>query len=152
MVNANNSLPWPYIHPLTSKLFSFYETRTNKTSSPFFHLSSGKLLKILNYPNPDKATNYVKWALEELSTACISCKTFRTKSYRFGVPVQSVQVRFNEKVWMDLLCLEKANALCLMHSNKVWKRYTVRNKKGRRNMAVIISLLKCRTHRPSQQD
>lgn len=72
----------------------------------FSHPSADKLFKLLSRARPEDATAETKRILEEISKHCDVCQRIQPAPRRFRVAMGTENIRFNERILMDIMYLD----------------------------------------------
>jgi hypothetical protein len=62
-----------------------HEEQLIRLNRHFHHPSTNKILSLLKRPSPDEVDRNTKRLLENISNACITCKTYSTKPVSFQI-------------------------------------------------------------------
>ena len=84
----------------------FTRTQLQRLHRQFFHPSADKLYKLLKRSRPDETTPETKKILEDLTKRCDPCQRIHRGPTRFRVSLGTEEIRFNERVIMDIMYLD----------------------------------------------
>lgn len=89
----------------------FTKAQLMKLHKQFFHPSSQKLFNLIKRARPEMATPEILQTIMELSRRCDPCQRIQLAPYRFRVSFGTENIRFNERVLMDVLFLNSKPVL-----------------------------------------
>ena len=81
----------------------FTRSQLHKLHRQFFHPSAEKLYNLLNRSRPEETTPKTLEILKDISKRCDPCQKIRRVPTRFRVTLGSENVRFNERIMMDIM-------------------------------------------------
>ena len=81
----------------------FTRTQLHKLHKKFSHPSADKLYNLLKRSRPEDTSPKTREILEDLTRRCHQCQNYRHGPTRFRVSFGSEDVRFNERVMMDIM-------------------------------------------------
>lgn len=89
----------------------FTRTQPQKLDRQFFHPSAGKLFHLLQRSRPADTTPETRRILKDISARCDPCQRIRRGPTRFRVTLGAEEVRFNERVIMDIMYIGSSPVL-----------------------------------------
>ena len=84
----------------------FTRAQLTKIHRQFFHPSAEKLFKLLHRARPDEATPEALKILKDIGKRCDPCQRIQNAPKRFRVSFGAENVRFNERILLDIMYLE----------------------------------------------
>lgn len=85
----------------------FTRTQLSHLHKQFFHPSAQKLFNLLKRVRPNEVTTETLETLKHLFRRCDPCQRIQHAPVRFRVTVGSEDLRFNERVFMDIMVIER---------------------------------------------
>lgn len=87
------------------KITRFIKVQLSKLHSQFFHPSTEMLSNLIKTVGPEHATPETRRALEAVLAKCESCQRFQTAPLCFRVSFGAGNLRFNERILIDIMYL-----------------------------------------------
>lgn len=84
----------------------FTRVQLHKLHRQFFHPSPDKLFNLILKSRPEHATQATRSALEQISARCDPCQRIKHAPLRFRVSFGSGNVRFNERIIIDIMYID----------------------------------------------
>eukprot|EP00171_Calliarthron_tuberculosum_P000237 IDg237t1 len=84
----------------------YTRTQLHKLHRQFGHPSANKLYQLLKRANPAESFPDVLRELEEISKQCDPCQRIQHAPKRFRVSFGAEDVRFNERLFIDIMYLD----------------------------------------------
>lgn len=88
-------------------LARFTRVQLHKLHRQFFHPSPNKLFNLRKKARPEQATPETRKALEEITSRCDPCQRMKAAPHRFRVSFGAGNVRFNERIIIDIMYLDE---------------------------------------------
>ena len=82
-----------------------------KIHRQFFHPSPTKLFDLLKIARPEYATPETLQIFKEISSRCDPCQRIQPAPVRFRVSFGTENVRFNERIMMDIMYIDRKPVL-----------------------------------------
>lgn len=89
----------------------FTKAQLSKLHRQFFHPSSSKLFNLIKRVSPNDATPETRAILEDLTKRRDPCQRIQHAPHRFRVTIGAENVRFNERIMMDIMYIGNAPIL-----------------------------------------
>lgn len=90
----------------------------------FMHPSASKLYQLISRADPSKANPTIKRLVEEVSTACDNCKSYRASPLRFKAAIPNDRIIFNQTISVDLLWLHERPVLHVLDDQTGYRNAT----------------------------
>ena len=97
------------MHFPTSMFFT--QTQLHKIHRHFLHPSAQKLFNLLKRARPEDPTHETLKVLEDLTKRCDPCQRIQNAPLRFRVSFGAENVRFNERVFIDIMYIDSDTVL-----------------------------------------
>ena len=100
-----------YVEIDCSTTVMFTRSQLGKLHKQFFHPSGEKLFNLLKRARPDEKTPERLETLQDLSKRCDPCQRIHTAPTRFRVSFGAENVRFNERILLDIVTIDSKPVL-----------------------------------------
>lgn len=104
MVRSRSNHLYAEMHLSTAMYFT--RTQLSRLHRQFFHPSAQKLFNLMKRARPEEATPETLEVLKDLSRRCDPCQRIQNAPIRFRVTLGAEEVRFNERILIDIMVLE----------------------------------------------
>ena len=89
----------------------FTSNQLHKLHRQFLHPSAEKLYNLLRRYRPEDTTPETKKTLKDITRRCDPCQRIRRGPTRFKESLGAEKVRFNERILMDIMYIDRAPVL-----------------------------------------
>ena len=100
-----------YVEMDCSTTVMFTRSQLGELHKQFFHPSSEKLFNLLKRARPEETTPETLQTLQDLSKRCDPCQRMHTAPTRFRVSFGAENVRFNERILLDIVTIDSKPVL-----------------------------------------
>ena len=90
---------------------NFTRAQLHKLHRQFYHPSADKLFNLLLKARPEQATTETLEILKDISKICDPCQRIKPAPVRFRVSFGAENVRFNERILMDIMYVDQSPIL-----------------------------------------